>query len=124
MKDDRGFIKKMLDYCDLISSDLSGLGGDFDSFMSDEKVQRLCSFSLIQIGEYARCISYDTRTRYSDVDWIGIISMRNVITHNYENIDARQMWNTVTEDVSELRERLIEILKQMDSESVSDVKHL
>jgi uncharacterized protein with HEPN domain len=124
MKDDRGFIKKMLDYCDLISSDLSGLGGDFDSFMSDEKVQRLCSFSLIQIGEYARRISYDTRKRYSDVDWIGIISMRNVITHNYENIDARQMWNTVTEDVSELRERLIEILKQMDSESVSDVKHL
>ena len=58
------------------------------------------------------------------MDWIGIISMRNVITHNYENIDARQMWNTVTEDVSELRERLIEILKQMDSESVSDVKHL
>ncbi len=58
------------------------------------------------------------------MDWIGIISMRNVITHNYANIDVRQMWNTVTEDVSELRERLIEILKQMDSESVSDVKHL
>ena len=124
MKDDRGFIKKIMDYCDLISSDLSGLGGDFESFMSDEKVQRLCSFSLIQIGEYASRISYDARKRYADVDWMGIISMRNVITHNYENNDACQMWNTVTEDVSELRERLIEILKQMDSESVSDVKHL
>ena len=74
MKDDRGFIKKILDYCDLISSDLSGLGGDFESFMSDEKVQRLCSFSLIQIGSMQD--AFHMIQERGILMWIGLASSR------------------------------------------------
>ena len=124
MKDDRWHIRAILDYCDSISSDLSLIGDDLESFMSDRTIQRSCSFSLIQIGEYARRVSDDTRRKYPVVHWTEIISMRNVITHNYAHLDLHQMWYTMTVEVPELREKLTGILKQMDTEFASDVKTL
>ena len=76
---------------------------DFDQ--SDEGRDRLDSICmvLIAVGEAFRQI--DSRTKgqllaqYPEVDWRGVIGVRNVIAHGYFDIDVEQVFNICQMDI-------------------------
>jgi len=41
--------------------------------------------------------------------------MRDVISHGYHNIDLEEMWITITEDISPLKDACNMILKELNS---------
>ncbi len=51
------------------------------------------------IGEAARHISEETQAEYPVIPWSDLISMRNVMIHEYDDIDIGIVWETVKNDL-------------------------
>ena len=58
------------------------------AFRSDELVQRWIVSHLQIIGEAARHLSDEFKETHSEIQWEQIIGMRNIIVHDYFEIDA------------------------------------
>ena len=63
------------------------------------------------IGE-ARCyIPSDIQSKYADVPWRLIRSMRNVLIHDYPVIDLEIVWRAIQDDLPPTITRIREILE-------------
>lgn len=82
-----------------------------------ERLDLLC-MPLIVIGELVKKIDKTTDQSllksYPDIPWGEIKGMRNIVVHDYFNIDAVEIFNTCKEDIP----KLAETIDQM----ISDVK--
>jgi len=58
------------------------------------------------IGEAAGRVSIETRTGLSDIPWQDIMAVRNRLIHGYFDINLDIVWNTLTEDLPPLAEKL------------------
>ena len=67
------------------------------------------------VGEAASRVSADTRERYPDIPWSGIVGMRNRLVHGYFDVNLVRVWETVEQDMP----RLIAQLEQLVSEERS-----
>ena len=63
------------------------------------------------IGEAAVHISYETRLKAENLDWISIIELRNFVTHEYFGINYDIIWQTVNTKLEELKIAVEELLK-------------
>jgi uncharacterized protein with HEPN domain len=73
-----------------------------DKYLQDLKVQRAVERSVEIIGEAARRISDDFKSRHNEIPWHGIISQRHVLAHEYGEIKQELMWELVTTGIPEL----------------------
>ncbi len=48
------------------------------------------------IGEAARRISEELKQEHPEIPWRKIIAQRNVLIHEYDDIDYREIWQVVT----------------------------
>ena len=64
------------------------------------------------IGEAASHLSVEAKTRFLEVNWKGVIGMRQILAHVYGRIDSEILWQTVSKDVPILMSTLT---SQMDS---------
>ena len=77
----------------------------------NSRVLQLALFHLVEImGEAASRVSIETRNRYPEIPWRGVIGMRNRIVHGYEVLDVDVLWDTLNEDVPPLIVQLSAIL--------------
>lgn len=81
------------------------------SFEESELIQVWFIQHLQIIGEAARALSSDTRNRHPDVPWSQIIGMRNILTHNYFEIDLDVVWSAVENNLPELKPKIERILR-------------
>jgi len=87
---------------------------DYQHFAEDYKINYSCSFALLQIGELVNKLSPEFKDKYSKVMWRGIRDFRNIVAHEYENIDMTRFWNITQEDVPELSAYITEILENIE----------
>lgn len=91
-------------YIDQAASELSDFikGLDKDSFMNN-KMARAAAVRQIQIiGEAAKKISNDSKSKYPGVQWKDIAGMRDKVVHDYFGIDYEAVWQTVLIEVPAL----------------------
>lgn len=92
---------------------------DFEN--SDEGLDRLDAIcmALVAAGEACRQIDDKTNGEYLDaypeVDWRGVIGVRNVIAHGYFDMDAEQVFNICEHDVPVLINTVEKMLKDLKS---------
>jgi len=84
-------------------------------FEQDELIQTWTLYHLQIIGEAAGRLSDEIRNRNKDIPWPQIISLRNIIVHNYFGIDLEEIWATVERDVPVLLEQIKTIERDIDS---------
>lgn len=89
--------------------------GDIEDYLDDMTVQRSCSFSLLQIGQYVKRITVQTKSKYPDMDWSVIAGLRDRIAHNYVRVNQYALWDVITNDIPKLRESLMAIKEDMVS---------
>lgn len=58
------------------------------------------------IGEAARAMSAEGRARYSDIDWTGLVGLRNVLVHAYHRIQPELLWRAASVDIPDIVRRL------------------
>lgn len=101
-----GHIEHTLEYCE---------GLDFDGFMGNRMLQEACVFNALQIGELARNGLDDAFTEaHPEIPWRQMYGLRNRIAHDYEGIQMRIVWETITQDFGPLRDVLRQILAELD----------
>lgn len=70
---------------------------------------------LSVIGEAANRTSSQLRKDYPSVPWRDLVGMRNILVHDYEDIDLEEVWRTVSTDLPELRAAVQRILQDLET---------
>jgi uncharacterized protein with HEPN domain len=91
-----------------ISKYIEGLSKE--KFQEDAKTRDSVLHNLMIIGEAAAKIPDNVREKNPDINWSGIIGMRNIIVHGYFAIDSEIIWITVKEKVPELMKMIDRIV--------------
>lgn len=107
---DYNTLKKIIEYCDLIDKLLDEYNHDFFTFQSSKSFQLSTSMCIVQIGEYVNRLTDDFKKQYDNIPWQKIKGMRNIVTHQYDNIDFDILWYTLTVEIQELKEDLLLIV--------------
>lgn len=77
--------------------------------LDSNEMLRFALVKLVEIvGEAAKQVSDETRSRYSAVAWAETARMRDRLVHHYFDINLDILWSTVTEDLPPLLEGLQE----------------
>ncbi len=77
-------------------------GMGFDEFEDDEKTVDSVLRNLEIIGEASKFVPGRIQKIYSDVPWMEMYTMRNIVVHEYHGVNLKIIWQTVTEDLPAL----------------------
>ena len=61
---------------------------------------------LLQIGENVNHFTEEIQVQLNKKDFIGIIDIRNQVTHGYVQIKEELIWNTIQKDIPRLMEQI------------------
>ncbi len=106
VKEDRVYINQILDAVSKIETFVSGISRD--DFDNDLKTQSAVILQLILIGELAKKISEETKQRIN-LPWRDIAGFRDEAVHNYFEIDLAVVWDTIKEDIPQLKQQLKDV---------------
>lgn len=110
MRDDR---ERLLDILDAIKQIEKYAVKGFETFLQDELIQVWVIHHLQIIGEASRNLSPNLTNNYSGVPWAEIIGLRNVLVHNYFEIDHEVVWGIVQNDLLPLKKQVETILQEL-----------
>jgi uncharacterized protein with HEPN domain len=100
MERDRVYLVDMFESAQLAVSYMCGVSQE--TFLQDVQLQDAVIRRIEIVGEAARRISKSTREALSDMPWTEIIGMRNLMIHEYDDIDSVVVWETVQHDLPAL----------------------
>ena len=75
-------------------------------FFENELIQNLFVRQIQIIGEAARALSEEFRSKHPQVPWKDIIGMRHFIVHQYTDIKLETVWEVVTKDLPKLKSQI------------------
>jgi uncharacterized protein with HEPN domain len=87
-------------------------GHTAEGFAGDRLVGYAVVRAIQLIGQAARGVSSDLQAAHPDIPWREMIGMRNVVVHDYADVDLALVWKTVRDDLPGLVERLRAILDE------------
>jgi uncharacterized protein with HEPN domain len=111
MRRDDAYLFDILEAARIVMQYVSGKS--LDEFLQDLQCQDAVVRRFILIGEAARRISPETQGQYPQIPWHEMISMRNLVVHEYEDIDLVILWDTAHQDLP----KLIQFLEKEISET-------
>jgi uncharacterized protein with HEPN domain len=71
---------------------------------------------LLVIGEYSSKISDNQKNRFSDIEWQLLKAARNYYAHAYGEITWVRVWETLNEDIPELKKKIENIIEVLEKE--------
>lgn len=83
-----------------------------EAFRDDWTAQGALLHYLTVLGEAARRTSEAFRIEHPDIDWPGIVGLRNRIVHEYDDYDMDIVWRVASVELPMLIERLEGIVPQ------------
>ena len=104
MKDDKIYIDHILQSIDRIEDYLSGK--DHQAFSDDFMAQDAVVRQLEIIGEATKRISKDLRNLNPQVPWTDMAGMRDILIHDYIDVDLDIVWKTASESIINLKSLL------------------
>ena len=105
MDKDTGIINRIINHIEDALNTYKRFGSDFNLFSSDRDYFNSICMSLLQIGELARNLSTEFTSAHADIPWRNIVGLRNVVVHEYGQLDPGIVWATLTEDIPELYQK-------------------
>jgi uncharacterized protein with HEPN domain len=87
-------------------------GYTFNDFQADEKTIDSVLRNLEILGEAARQVPAEIREQYPELPWAEMLTMRNIVIHEYHGVNLSIIWQTVKEDLPPLVARLKRILQE------------
>lgn len=82
-----------------------------------ERLESTCML-LIAIGEGVKGLDKLTEknlfSQYPEIDWKGVMGMRDIIAHHYFDLDAEIVYDVIKNDLPKLKETLELIIEKFD----------
>lgn len=83
---------------------------DFTKFENNDWDQSAVLRYLEIVGEAANKTEPAFRKEHNEIPWREVTDLRNIIIHDYMNVDVRLIWRIITEDVPKLKKQVDAIL--------------
>lgn len=83
-----------------------------DCFFADGLLQDGVIRQLSIVGEAAAKLSTALKAQHPEIPWKKIIGMRNIIIHDYSEINLQRVWDTVERDLPALKKTVEAMLKR------------
>lgn len=93
-------IKDIAEHSELIQNYTKDM--TFEQFLDDSKTYNAVLRCIEVIGEAAKNIPDELKTKYSNIPWKNIAGMRDIVIHDYSTIDYEEVWQVAKKDVPEL----------------------
>ena len=82
--------------------------------LDTERMMVLALVKCIEIiGEAARHLPSGLTDRYPEIPWIDVVGMRNRVIHEYRRVRLDRVWNTVHQDLPDLRKVVRDLLNEL-----------
>jgi uncharacterized protein with HEPN domain len=86
---------------------------DLKGFLSNSMMRFACVKQIEIIGEAANTITTETKSIFTDLEWKQIIGMRHILVHEYFGVDFDLIWQVITNDLPELKEKVGDIIRAL-----------
>ena len=86
---------------------------DLSIFLENSMMRFACIKQMEIIGEACNHLSVELKSKFSNIEWVQIVGMRNVFAHEYFGIDSRLVWEIIKNDIPELKVKIELILKSL-----------
>ena len=117
-KDDERHLRDIIESVDLIDNFLGEI--NFAAYQNDPKTKSAVERQIQILTEAAKRLGEDSGPRYLGPDWRSYCNLGNVIRHAYHRIDDAIIWNTVKNDLPELKRTIERALRNRVGESRSE----
>ncbi len=102
------YLEDILECIDKVSRYVAGLS--FANFLKDEKTIDAVNRNLEIIGEAARNIPEQIKIKHPEIEWRGIIGLRNILIHEYYSLTLKIIWDIIQNELPILREQIKQVL--------------
>ncbi len=99
-------IDRVLEYTDGLS---------WDEYLRDRKTQDAVVRNLEVLGEAAKNIPDDFRSKYPVVPWRDMSGTRDRLVHDYFGINQEIVWQIIQKDLPGLRKHIIGIISKISA---------
>lgn len=120
MSRDNAYLRDILDSACVVRRYLDGLTRE--QFLMDSNLEKqdavIRRFEII--GEAARHLSPEVQKTFPDIPWKLITGMRNILIHDYDDVNLNRVWQTAQEDLPSLIQKLEAYLAQHPPDGNAD----
>ena len=102
------YIRHILQECNFVVG--ATMGMDEVSFSKDEVMQRAVVRSLEIIGEASKKVSDEYKFKYPEIDWKGMVGMRDKLIHHYFGVDYATVWDAIKTEIPKLKKEIEKIV--------------
>lgn len=108
---DEQIIKKIIQEIDIAGDMIQDK--NLEEFNSDEMLKRAVCMTVINIGELVKNITDETRQKHKEIPWKAAAGLRDIAAHKYQTLKIGDVYQTVTEDFTKLREQLVALTENI-----------
>lgn len=101
---DDSYLKDIVDSCTLISEYVKGF--NLDDFEKDTMRYLAVSRLLEIVGEATKNLSNEFRSRHPEIPWKKMAGLRDVIIHDYQELNRGMIFKIASEDILKVLEHI------------------
>jgi uncharacterized protein with HEPN domain len=83
----------------------------FEEFQDDRKTIRAVLYDIAIIGEAVGSIPPEIEFSHPEIPWIDVRGMRNIVIHEYFQVNLEIIWQTIQDDLTVLESSLQQLLE-------------
>ncbi|PWR75501.1 HepT-like ribonuclease domain-containing protein [Methanospirillum stamsii] len=96
-------------------------GCSYDEFCRDLKTISAVRDQLMIIGESAKNIPDDLKSKYPQIPWEGMVGSRNILIHQYFRTDTELLFSNVQRAIGDVRNCLKKIISDIEETNSGDL---
>lgn len=85
-----------------------------DDFLTNAMLYFAVVKNMEIIGEAAYMLTHVFKDSHPSTPWKDIINMRHILVHGYYQVDSREVWMTIKNDLPVLEKQIEQYLTELD----------
>jgi uncharacterized protein with HEPN domain len=118
MSRDKTYLADILNAAQSIRRFVDGV--DKEQFLANEEKYEAVNRKFEIIGEAARRLSPEARQELPDIPWKLLTAMRNILIHDYDDVNLNLVWQTAKIDLPPMIAKLEELLAKSPPDTRDD----
>ena len=88
---------------------------DKAAFENDLKTQSAILHQLLVLGEAVKRLSEGFRSQHPEIPWRAYAGLRDVLIHQYDEVDLNLVWKAADSDIPDLLQKLAPLLPAQEN---------